>query len=323
MAKIRVIILALFVLASFMTGCSNPPGLILTTPWPTDYLPTAVALTMAAFPSVTLYATQIPFLISTDDPQIKTTTPESITDVGSRNPSQTYPYLRTPIPTPTLNKSEAEIQIISPGPLSKVISPFKLESYVQPGNDGKVFIDLIDENGTTLFHDVRIYQDLPRLWAPVNMDLAFNIESAVEYSRLQIYTEDQYHRIVALDSVDIFLQSTGINRIYTNSNLKERCAIHSPAPMSVLSGGSIIINGVILPINVQPVFIELITENGSIIGSKILESLPGGDNPFVVVHAEIPYQVQDSTRVRLTIRQQDDRIPGNVFVCSQEIKLNP
>ena len=42
--------------------------------------------------------------------------------------------------------------------------------------------------------------------------------------------------------------------------------------------------------------------------------------PFKV---EVFYDVQKSTRVRLTIRQEDDQIPGDVYVFSQLLTLSP
>ncbi|MDO9349294.1 MAG: hypothetical protein Q7T47_08405, partial [Anaerolineales bacterium] len=106
-----------------LTGCSPLWGNSLPTPWPTGYLPTAVALTMAALPTptqpllpapVTSTATIEPSATPEPSPQPSATvSPEGLTATPFLLPS-VFPT-DTPIPDFTLEPaSAAAIQILTP-----------------------------------------------------------------------------------------------------------------------------------------------------------------------------------------------------------------
>jgi hypothetical protein len=319
-----IIAVLTFVLTVYITvGCSNNSSSYSITPWATDYPPTAVALTMESVPPLLLTSTpfETPTLVPGKVAE-HTSLPESKTDQFIDNFTPTLDQKAVSV-TPTPNSSEAKIQIISPGTLSKVISPIILTSYAQPGSDNKVYIELIGEDGQILFQDFRIYKELPRLWAPVNLSLPFSSNAVTEFARLQIFTRDQFQRIVALNSVNIFLQSDGLNRIYLNNVLYEYCVVINPTQMASIYGGSVRIEGKFHPTTQQPIIFELITNSGSIVGTQTIESLPVIGEIFIPFNVDIPYQVNSPTPVRLTIRQLDSRTPGDVYVYSQEIFLNP
>ena len=245
----------------------------------------------------------------------------SITAEISLTPSPRY--RRTPTITPTPLLPEPAIQILSPASLSKVISPIKIVAIAKPGYGNKISIDLIGEDGHAIASQILTFKDLPRLWAPINLELPFAISAVAEYARLQIFTEDQFYRISELRSVNILLQSDGLNKIYPNSILKERCIVNSPAPLEAISGGIIVVEGQFLPFNDQPLIIELINEKGLIIGTGIVAGEKNDEGLYNLFKSEISYQVPTSTSVRLTVRQQDDHVPGDLFVYSQIILLQP
>jgi hypothetical protein len=296
----------------------------LPTPWPTNYLSTAIALTMEAISPTTsaiaLFDTQI---ITTSEFPEATHIAETEIIYIQQSATPTPINKRTPSPSPTPTNPEAVIQIVSPGSLSKVISPIKLEAYAQPGAENRIYINLIGENGQVLASEVRNYQNLSRLWAPVNLEISFQLETAAEYARLQIHTEDQFHRIIALSPIHLILQSDGLNKIYTNSILFDRCVIHSPKTNEVIVGGLLIVDGEFLSFNDQPILIELINESGFVISTKSIQLQPESGDRFVSFKIDIPYQVDNNTPIRLTISQKDERIPGDLYVYSQLIVIEP
>ena len=230
---------------------------------------------------------------------------------------------RSPSPTETPTNPEAVIQIISPGSLSKVISPIKIEAYAQPGAENKVFVELIGENGQIIVNEIRKYQNLSRLWAPVNLEIPFQIDKAAEFARLQIRTEDQFHRTIALSPIHLILLSNGINKIYPNTIIFDRCVIHSPRINEENTGNFLIVDGEFMPFNDQPILIELITETGYVINSKSIQLQSISSDPFISFKVDIPYQVSNRTPVRLTISQSDERIPGDLYVYSQLLVIKP
>lgn len=323
MIKIRLQIVILFLVLSATAGCSVKTDRYSITPWPTEYFPTALALTMAAEPALeyTSAPQATPTFFSDNLPS-----PTGIAE-ETANPAITTLTVsddhKDLIITPTITGPEARIQIISPGSLSQVLSPINLESYAQPGSDKKVYIELIGEDGQILYHNSLTFKDLPRLWAPVNLRIPFTTLAANEFSRIQIFTIDQFQRVISLNSVNFFLQSGGLNRIFSNNTVTEYFILKSPAEKESITGGSLRIEGSFHPANQQPIFIELISNSGSIVGTKSIELQNENNEFYVPISTDMQYQVFNTTPVRLTIYQPDVRIPGYVYLFSQEIVLNP
>lgn len=250
-------------------------------------------------------------------------TPPPIDSVVESSPTPTYKYRRSPTPTPTLIRSDAIIQILSPGSLSMVVSPLIINAYAQPGADQSVYIELIDQNGRLIAGKNLVYSDLPRQWAPVNLELPYDISNEVEFSRLQIRTMDNRQRTTFLNSTHLFLQRTGVNKIYPNRITTDRLLLRSPEKFFKATKGSFPIDLEFLPINNNPLIVELLTESGSIVSTKEIQVPISPEISYLHINLDMPYQVADRTLVLLTFRQQDDQLPGDVYVFSQLIYLNP
>lgn len=307
-----------------MVGCSLWPTNNLATPWPTNYLSTAIVLTMTALsPPLQTPTFSENTLITPDVMPTAVLTPD-VTYENNQQKTTSVPFnQKTPSPTPTPASPEAIIQIIFPGSYSKLISPIKIEAYAQPGADNRIHIELIGESGQIISKETRIYTNLSRLWAPVNLELSFKLKNIVEYARLQIRTEDQFQRVIALSPVHLLLQSEGINRIYPNTILIDRCKVQSPKHNEIISGGLLIIEGEFLPFNDQPILFDLIAESGQIVSSKSIHLDSESWNRFSSFKIDLPYDVKTKTPVRLTISQNDDRIPGKLYVFSQLLFIGP
>jgi len=323
MKKFFYNILFINLILIFISGCSDFPIYISQTPWPTNYLSTAIELTMEALSPTSQTTINFQTQISTSSKFEGTLVTETETYNIQQSATPTPKAQRTPSPTVTPSNLEAVIQIVSPGSFSKVVSPIKLEAYAQPGAENKVFIELIGEDGQKISSEIRNYQSLSRLWAPVNLEVPFQLDKAAEFARLQIRTEDEYHRIIALSPIHLILQSNGINKIYSNSILFDRCSINSPEANGVISGGLLIIDGEFLPFNDQPILMELISETGVVVSSKSIQLHPLSYDHFIPFKIELPYQVSSSTRIRLTLSQIDERIPGIMYVYSQLLVIEP
>ena len=314
-----------------LTGCVPLWGNSLPTPWPTGYLPTAVALTMAAIstptqplPSGTV--TSIPTIepsatLEPSPPPSATVSPEGLAVTPFLLPS-VFPT-DTPIPSFTPGPvSAAVIQILTPGPLSKVRSPIKLRSYIVPGYDNLVRIELYGEDGRLLARQLlRVYTS--GKWAYLSVDISFEVQAAAEVARLQISTQDQFGRISALTSVRVLLLSAGFEEVNPPGNLDERCTLDTPSPGMRVSKGTLTVGGQMRPFNSQPLIIELITSSGAVVGSKMIAVQPAPDDSYIPFKADITYSIPAAAWVRLTIRQSDDRIGGTMYLYSREIYLNP
>ena len=305
----RIIISVSFL--GFLAGCVFPGINSAPTPYPPDYLPTVVALTgeaigvastqtsLASVPTGT--ATEVPF--PTDSP----------------TPTNTPTQVPTSTPTPIPGHSRAAIEILAPGPMSKVTSPLQLRLDVIAGESDLVEIALYGEDGRLL---ARKLERIPRRLDGVYLSLKipFEIRLVSELGRITISTLDKAGRMQALSSVHVLLLSSGSSEINQPGNLSERIALFHPAVDETVSGGVLNIKGDIWPFNLQPVVLELLGPKGEPLGLRIL-TLPTNDPQMFTT--TVPFKITEPTLARLTIRQDDERIKGTFYIFSQEVLLNP
>lgn len=292
-------------LLGLLAGCAAPTASPIPTAYPPEYLPTVIALT-AESASISGTETAIaltPVLSASDTP------------APTLSPTPRATFTATTIP----GHDPAAIQISSPGPMSKVISPITLRMHIIAGDSGKAQIDLYGEDGRLLTRNVK---KVPPGGKGVDQQIKvpFEIPGAAEVGRLTVSTLDKQGRIQSLNSVRLLLLSSGSNEINPPGNPSEPVGVFSPLSEDTISGGVLKLRGDVWPFNLNPLVLELIAPDGKSIGLRIVnvEDL----NPQMV-ETTIPYRISVQTPARLTIRQDDDRINGLFYVYSQEVLLNP
>lgn len=298
----------LFILASllgFLAGCASPTQSLVPTPYPPEYLPTVIALTAEA---VNASGTE------TAMASIKT-------EVPSETPQPTFTF--TPQPTRTLTPIPwhrfGAIRFVSPGPMSKVVSPIQLHMEVISGESQKVQVDLYGEDGRLLARELRKVLTTGK-GAVVSVRIRFETRAAAELGRITVSTLDKEGRIQSLNSLRLLLLSSGVNEINRVGDPAEPVAMFRPLAKETVSGGVVNVKADIWPFNLQPITLELVNSAGKSIGLRLLSV--NAINPQLF-ETTIPYKVTEPTSVRLVIRQDDDRMPGVFYVYTQEILLTP
>lgn len=292
-------------LFGLVAGCATPTPSLIPTPYPPEYLPTVIALTaQAEFVSASetaLMWTSAEFPTQTPEPTL-TLTPQTT-------------FTSTSIPLHSLGA----VRFISPGPMSKLISPISLRANVIAGSSEKVQIDLFGEDGRLLARELRNVLTTTE-GAFVSVRLPFETRAAAELGRITISTLDEQGRLQAMNSVRILLLSEGVNEITTPGNPSEPVGLFSPTRTQEVSGGVLTLKGDIWPVNLEPVILELIDPDGKSLGLRILTVDTLQPQLF---ETTIPYRVTEPTAARLIIRQDDDRMEGLFYAFSREILLNP
>jgi hypothetical protein len=226
----------------------------------------------------------------------------------------------TAIPKPS--SDSGVIQFLGPGPLSKVVSPMKVYGYAVPGHDDKGTLELYGEDGHLLASQLlQLYT--PYKWASFAWVMSFDIHSLGELGRLTLSTQDNYGRVNAVNSVHLLLLAEGTSIINQPGDLRERCVISLPAAGQRLSGGVLTVSGKMRPFNNLPLTLELVGRDGSVIGTQSvpISTIPNDDGvPFRV---DMHYSISNTTWALLSVRQNDDRIGGLMYLYSQEVLLNP
>ncbi len=319
------LILGLFVLLTACVSVTSTPS------------PIRASMTNTASPS------QLPRpdpTISSPTPQLASPTQTEVSptfeDVTEAAPTE------TPVPLPTLDLTttldmtptltvtaipqpaadSAAIQFLSPGPLSKLVSPFDIFGFAVPGYLHKSTLDLYGEDGSLLASQL-LQLNTPYKWANYYYQMSFKLNSVGELGRLTLSTQDQYGRINAVNSVHLLLFSEGMSILNPPGDLKERCSIGLPVPGQRISGGVLTVAGKIRPFNSLPLTLELIGRDGNIIGTQAVPISPAPDDSYVPFRVDMQYRTSQSMWALLSVRQNDDRIGGIMYLYSQEIFLYP
>jgi hypothetical protein len=226
----------------------------------------------------------------------------------------------TAIPLPS--SDSAIIQFLGPGPLSKIVSPIKVYGYAVPGHDNKASLDLYGEDGHLVASKLlQIYT--PYKWASFSVEMSFDLNSIGELGRLTLSTQDDYGRVNAVNSVHLLLLSEGTSIINQPGDLRERCVISQPIAGQRLFGGVLTVSGKIRPFNNLPLTLELIGRDGNVIGTQVIAINTPSNNDDVPFRVDIRYNIPSPEWALLSVRQNDDRIGGLMYLFSQEIFLNP
>lgn len=325
--QIGVMLFLPLILTSFLAGCSFQAGTSLPTVLPTGYIPTAIALTVQA---------QGIEVLPVDQPGSEASVTPSPTSTIAATPTPT-PEPATPSPTPILAATwtavaglnvppvipYAPIQILSPGPASLVTSPFLLRGSVRAGAGGVVRIELLGEDGRLLMREVRDYRASVGRQVSLATEVEFGISAVAEAGRIQVSTEDEFGRLVAVGSVDIILLSIGEAEINPVGDLYENIVIESPPPNAVIQGGMVRVTGLARPRSELPLMVEMRTADGKIVGSRQVAVIPSAESSYGTFAIEVSYSVDAPTRVRLAVWEPGERIPGIVQLSSLEVMLSP
>jgi len=302
-----------------LAGCLFPGEKPLATAYPSDYLPTVVALTGQAAYATGIARTpilQVPSPTHTAGPAV---------DVQTSTPEPTL----TPTPEPGFG-DYAQIRFLSPGPMSKIISPLKLQLLVVSGEREIVQIDLLGEDGSKLYSKLeRVRRQSSGAYR--TLKIPFEFRAVAELGWLQITTRDNYNRIQALNSLRILLQSSGVDEITPPGNIiYERVALETPAEKEQAFGGVLDVRGRIWPMNYQPVFLELISSEGRVLATRVL-TLDGIEPQYF--ETTLPYKLpltKDTVTpvpkidlARLTIHQVDPILNIPIYVYTRLVELHP
>jgi len=328
--SIRRFLILLLCLPFIFASCDILPWNTVPTYIPEEQIPTLIEMTAQALVDQRLVTPPTP------DPAAFTP-----------SPTITHTPTLTPIPgdtaTPTLDVimgtpepfslpdplPQAEIQIINPGRLSRVRSPFNLHVYLAlPKNEreenSSIMVSLYGDDGQVLKREVISGEEGDNENSHLVMDFNFNISGEAETARLEVSAVDPYNRITSLDSTDVILLSDGTPEIKSILDLYASLIIQQPIPSTLIQGDVLIVQGVTRFAPDDQLLVELINREGNQVGSAVLpvaeEDLGNG---FRLFSGEIPYQVSSSSWIRVQVIARDGKFSGIQHLVSVEVLVSP
>ena len=294
--------LALLLAASLLTGCGIPGNAAPPTPFPPDYVPTAVYLTAMSIDAATQTANAPTFTPTLTQTFIPATLAPTLT------------------PTPGPQVPLAAIQVRAPGPMSRIVSPLQVQLLAVAGDSKRIEISLFGEDGRLLGRSLIAVPGSPS-GDFLSVKVPFEIRGVGENGYLQVSTKNGRGLIQSLITVPILLLSAGETQVNPPGNtIYERVALADLPPEAEISGGTLALIGQVLPYNSNPVIMELITAEGDSLSLRVLNST-GED--WQAVETTLPFRVSRSTPARLFVRQADQLFGGEAYVFSQLLTLMP
>ena len=345
------LVLSTILLVLFGVGCSSLIYTPVPTPYPVDFIPTLIALTVQAghaaavtpSPVVVVDATQTsPPTPTPDDTPTTGPSPTSLafnpsstlspapsaTSTVDLSATPTRRATRTPTITPTPPIPGAGVQISEPGPMSRVTSPLKLVANLRSVPSGtyhmEIWIEPLQPGGEPrlLFREVQRLISNPIDWVYLDPTIPFELSRVSEFGQLRVGMYDTYGRAVAVGSGDLILLSMGVSDITPSGGLGEPIVIREPTRNNLIQGGTVIVSGLAKP-SEDFMLVELVTYEGSVVGYRQVYVIPAADGSYVPFAVEVPYTVTTPTWVRLQISESGVRIPGIEHLSSVEVLLSP
>lgn len=306
MKPITALVILCLVLLMIFTGCTSQistvevisakPTATFEMATPTQLLvePTATATKGITGPTLvikTLEGTSIPPIVLTQPTPEETATFE---------------------PTPDeKNFPNAQIQIIEPGNMSQLSSPFRVQASVFPGAGNLVSMQLFGEDGRLIHDQLLKLSTADSGWSNLIEDIEFEIPSAGESAMLVLTTSDEFGRRIAQSTAQVFLMQIGKSEINSFDFIKQPYFLYVPKMEAVIKGGSVHVLGYAHAYNSNPIIIELLTESGGVLETAIVKLPRNAETQnYVAFAADIPYKVDISTPVRMVIRQRSLLLPN-------------
>ncbi len=297
-----------------VTATATPPPPTQTSP------PIQPPAPQQSAPTETSIPAWVTIILPTEAPS-STVTPDEDAGAGTLSPTPT----RTRYPTTTPPPPSPQLVIQRPGPYSKVVSPIQLRAVIHPGDDKALYLDLIGEDGRIILSQNYNFSLATEYWIYTIQEIPFTIDAFSEAARLVLYTLDQHNRKIYQVSVDLILLQVGDDSINVPVVENEPYVIRKPWEGATVRGGMMEVEGLARPLNDQPLIIEIIDEQGAIVGAgEVAVEQPSAVQPYVPFRLQVPYSVSNWTRVRFSARQESaTRIPGTIWLTSFLMYVEP
>jgi hypothetical protein len=264
-------------------------------------------------------------------PELMPTSPKEVFPTPTPTPQHVVVIENTPTIQPKKTATEvsspiipyAEIQFLTPGELSKVVSPIQLHAFMVPGDSGRATIELFGEDGRLMYRKLFVFSSPSDLQANLRTDIDFEITGVAETATLVIRTDDAYGRLKEVGSLRLILLSIGDYDLNPAGDHLAPIVIQEPTGKVLVRGGKLIVSGLVRTDSDLPLLVELITTEGKVIGSRLAGISSGNEGIHRLFATEISFIVDAPTWVRVSV---SERINGSSIpakLTSVEVLLSP
>ena len=216
-----------------------------------------------------------------------------------------------------------QLILLSPGEGSRARSPIPVAAHLQPEGVSLARIELLDTSGRPIARQLLRLEGLGEdQFADFTVGLPFEIPEEEEPALLTFSLLDPFYRIIALRSARVTLLAGGEAQIQPTSDRGAWVTLTQPQPMDSFTGGQFTVAGTLTPPFEGPVTLELVAEDGRVIGgSQLRVEAPGQALDFEVTLYY--YYIQSFTEARLVLRQSESAFQAAAIADSTLIGVAP
>jgi hypothetical protein len=243
-------------------------------------------------------------------------------------PSTATPTQPAPAPSQTVsepvNESVPEaILILEPGPGSRLVSPIRVAGVADSTFEQNLVVRILLDDGSQVALTPTTIQSELGQRGDFEVEVPFSI-SGERQAFIQVFSSSPRDGgITHLASTGVLLADTGPTDIRPGEDHPERIQINNLVPGDSLSGGVAHVEGFALASFEQTLVVEILDENGSVVGSQplIVDSPEMGQpGPFKI---DVAYSVAGPGPGRVVVRDPSPAFAGDVHLASVEVALNP
>ncbi len=226
-------------------------------------------------------------------------------------------------PPPADGGEPEEILILSPGPGSRLVSPVTVSGVADSTFEQTLVVRLVTADGDELALVPTIIQAELGQGGPFEAQVSFEVAGETQ-GFIQVYSASARDGgITHLSSVGVTLAESGLVDLRPAGTHRERIHIQSPLLAEAISGGMVRVEGVALPSFEGTLIIEVLDEDGDVIGSlPIIVDAPD-IGQFGTFQADVPYTLAAAGPGRIVVRDPSPAFPGDVHLASVEVQLAP
>jgi hypothetical protein len=189
----------------------------------------------------------------------------------------------------------------APGPGSQVASPFTAAIEYLSHNAERVWIELHGSDGRLLARQV-LQTEQKGVTQQLVQEIPFDIRTPSEVVLLVASLKDRQGRALATTSTELQLNASGqavLQEPWPNPGLQ----LQSPGPGEEIQGGSLTVSGLVhRPVN-EPLRVQLIGQDGSLIAQRLAGVSREGRADYASFTTDIDYRVMRPTPAWLVIYQ--------------------
>jgi hypothetical protein len=225
---------------------------------------------------------------------------------------------------PPPEKGVSALKIDQPTEQSRAAAPLDIQGQLHGQGGAWLFLEIYGQDGRLLSRKLSRLGNAVDPQGELRALIDYEIPKASETGWLRVGIQDRFRRWMAVDSVGLLLlQPAEKGRLAPSPQVGYDIGIRKPISGAQISGGELLVEGFVDPTVKLPLRVQLVSEDGRIVGQRLAGGKVQGAGEPVPYSAQVPYRVTESTPVRLLVFEEGGNLLQAARLSSLELILNP